>query len=172
MPAASEWTRRTWRPKRKPLSSKTAFARRPRPLRFGVQAPEQIERWKTEHCAGVIKRAETQHRVLIGPLEFAIKRPGEDRVPPVPDHIQGPDVRLLVGEAKVVYRPDYTIVHYTGFVADLPKRDLMRLRRLTRQAHAKTHPGDRLTDRHCDQVIESLGPDVAVMTLRNGMAVH
>jgi hypothetical protein len=138
----------------------------------GTETLEQIERWKTVECAGAIKQAETQHRVLIGPLEFAIKRPGEDRVPQVPDHIHGPDVQLLVGEAKVVYRPDYTLVHYTGFVADLPKDDLAKLRNLTRTAHTKTHPGDRLTNRHCDAVIEALGPDVAVMTLRNGSASH
>ena len=84
----------------------------------------------------------------------------------------GPDVRLLIGEAKVGSYRRPVIVKQTGFVEDLTKEDRDRLRKLTRRAHAKTHPGDRLTDRHCDKIIEALGPDVAVKTLRDGGALH
>src|SRR3990167_11391615 len=115
---------------------------------------------------------EQQHGVTLGPIEFTVKRPGDDRVPQVPSHIEGPDVRLLVGEAKVVYAPQYTIQPSTAFVADLDKDDLLKLRVMTRRAHARTHPGDRLSDKHCDAIIERLGPDVAVQTLRGGRAVH
>ena len=138
----------------------------------GTETPEQIAQWKDIDSLAAVAHAEREFGVNIGPLEFSIKVPGEDRVPPVPDHIAGPDVKLLVGEAKVAYRPGYTIVPATGFVSDLEKDDREKLRGITRRAHAKRHPGDRLTDRHCDQIIEALGPDVAVKTLREGAASH
>src|SRR3990167_2456528 len=112
----------------------------------GTETEEQIAHWKTVVCAETVKQSERQHGVTLGPIEFTVKRPGDDRVPQVPAHIEGPDVRLLVGEAKVVYAPQYTIRPSTAFVADLDKDDLLKLRVMTRRAHARTHPGDRLSD--------------------------
>lgn len=138
----------------------------------GEETPEQIDQWKTVDCPAIMKQTEQQCGVAIGSIVFTIKRPGGERVPPVPDHIHGPDVRLLVGEATVAYRPQYTIRPSTAFVQDLDQKDRERLRQITRRAHARTHPGDRLTDRHCDAIIEALGPDVAVKTLRDGKTVN
>lgn len=140
----------------------------------GEEMPGQVAHWKTVVCEQAARTAERQNNVLIGPMTFTEKRPGEDRVPPVPDHIHGIDVRLLVAEAKVISdRP--LIVKETGFVADLRPEDLARLRQITRRAHAKRVPGDRLSDRNCDQIIEALGPDAAVKTLRenrDGRSLH
>jgi hypothetical protein len=138
----------------------------------GEETPEQIARWKTEECDKIMRRTEQQYGVLIGPVTFMVKRPGEDRVPKVPDHVHGPDVRLLVGEALVFERVTYTIRPATGFVHDLTKDDLEKLRRITRRAHRRAYPGDRLSDAQCDAIIESLGPDTAVKTLRDGAAVN
>ena len=130
----------------------------------GAETAREIEHWKTVVCADIVSEAERNHNVEIGPLTFTEKRPGDDRVPSVPAQISGPDVRLLVAEAKVAAgRP--VILRETGFATDLDKKDLARLRQITRRAHAKAHPGDRLTDRNCDQIIESLGPETAVRTL-------
>lgn len=130
----------------------------------GEEPEPQIAHWKTVVCAHVAQEAAEQNNVEFGPWEFVEKHPGEDRVPPVPAHIHGPDVRLLVGAAKIgPVRP--VIVRESGFVEDLKKDDLAKLRRLTRRAHAKENPGQKLTDRQCDQIIEMLGPDVAVKTL-------
>lgn len=137
----------------------------------GTETPDLFERFKNDCEQALIKDA-ANHKVAVGPITWSILRPGDERVPAVPDHIHGPDVRLLVGEAKVGYRPDYSIMPASGFTADLDKNDLARLRKLTRRAHARRHPGDRLSDRHCDQIIEALGPTVAVRTLRDGEAVH
>lgn len=131
----------------------------------GTETAREIEHWKTVVCRDIAAEAEERNRVTVGPWTFTEKPVGAERVPPVPDHVSGPNVRLLVAEAKVgPGRP--VILKETGFSADLEKNDLARLRNLTRKAHTKTHPGDRLTDHQCDQIIEALGPDVAVKTLQ------
>ena len=140
----------------------------------GKETERELEHWKTVVCPEEFNERARRHGLISSPPEFTIKQVGEDRVPVPPAHISGPDVRLLVAEAKVgPGRP--VILKETGFAADLEKNDLARLRRLTRAAHTKTHPGDRLTDRQCDQIIEAQGPDVAVKTLeddRNGRSIH
>lgn len=108
-----------------------------------------------------------EHNVLHGPIQWVEKRPGEDRVPQVPDHIQGGKVRLLVAEAEVT---EYAPVTSNGsFVANLEKKDLLRLRVITRRASKKT-----LSDQDCDELIEQCGPEAAVETLRQyvGNTVH
>lgn len=138
----------------------------------GTETHDQIERWKNIDCHKIARETERQNNVVIGPLEFTVKKPGEDRVPPVPSHISGPDVRLLVCEAKTfAVKSDFTSVRGLGFVHDLTPDDLDRLRKLTRRAHAKANPGDRLNNQRCDLIIESLGPEIAVRTLRDG-AIH
>lgn len=140
----------------------------------GQEPEHQIEHWKTIVCRKFFDDAAQQYNLEAGPPEFTIKQVGDDRVPVPPDHVFGPDVRLLIAEAKLAPgRP--VILKETGFVADLAKDDLAKLRKLTRRAHAKRVPGDRLSDRNCDQIIEALGPDVAVKTLRDnrdGRSIH
>lgn len=141
----------------------------------GEETDAQLFHWKTVICEQVRRDTEEQDNVTLGPWTFTEKRPEEDRVPPVPDHIHGADVRMLVAEAKVgPGRPK--ILKESGFVNDLTKDDLQKLRAITRRAHKKLHPGDRLSDRHCDQVIEALGPEAALKTLRgdndDGRVVH
>lgn len=61
-------------------------------------------------------------------------KPGDERVPGVPDHIQGQDVRLLVGEALVLGRK--TVLKLNSFLNDLDPKDLTRLRQITLQVAA------------------------------------
>lgn len=138
----------------------------------GSETPEQIERWKNVDCPNIAREAERQNNVVIGPLEFTVKKPGNDRVPTVPAHISGPNVRLLVCEAQTFAgKSDFTSVRGLGFIHDLTPDDLAKLRKMTRRAHAKANPGDRLNNRQCDRIIESLGPEIAVRTLRDD-AIH
>lgn len=105
-----------------------------------------------------------EHGVMHGPIQWLEKRPGSDRVPEVPDHVQGSRVRLLVAEAmitEVVPRSSQG-----SFIANLEKKDLVRLRYLTRRASKQT-----LSDKQCDAIIESYGPEAAIDTLR-GKTVH
>lgn len=99
-----------------------------------------------------------------GKVRFIEKLPGSDRVPKVPDHVQGSRVRLLVAEALIIGK---RIINSKGsFIANLDKKDLMRLRQLTRNQWAKHNPGHRLNDSECDNYIEAYGPEAAIETLR------
>lgn len=97
------------------------------------------------------------------PVSFIEKRPEEADVPEVPDHIQGQRVRLLLGSATVMGKVPETIEG--SFVANLDQKDLGRLREITRKAHAKAY-GTIIGYKKCDEIIEALGPDAAIATLR------
>lgn len=99
-------------------------------------------------------------------MKFLEKKPGEDRVPPVPQHIEKNAgdlslIRLLTVEAIV----DGVYVHTESMLTtNLEPKDLERLRVITRRARLKTHPIP-LTDAECDEVINELGPEAAVEAL-------
>ena len=110
-----------------------------------------------------------EHRVNHGPVVWTEKRPGDDRVPVVPDHIQGQRVRLLVAETEVVaIRP---LEKPVSFIANLDRIDLLRLRKITRKAHDK-HLNGELSDAECDRIIEDCGPEAALETLRQTVRIH
>lgn len=102
-----------------------------------------------------------------GPIKWTEKSPGDNRVPPVPDHIQGIDVKLLVAEADVVAEIPTAVRH--SFVNDLDKNDLKHLREVTRRNYARNHPGISLTDLQCDEIIDEVGVEVAMEEVRNGI---
>ena len=54
-----------------------------------------------------------------------------------------------------------------SFVLNLDPKDLQRLRQITKRASGNHH----LTDYECDMIIEELGPDVALATLRKQVRV-
>ena len=97
-------------------------------------------------------------------LRWTEKHPEDEDVPPVPDHVTGRPIRLLVAEGtitgkRVQTKPD-------SFVANLGQGDLLRLREMTRAAYANHFRGQRLSDAKCDDVIEAIGPDAALDALR------
>jgi len=107
--------------------------------------------------------------VIIGPLILTEMRPGEERVPKVPDYIQGPDVRLLVVEATVVGNAHE---NEGAFVADLAPNDLERLRSILRRVHQAYNPGKpEITTEKCDEYINQHGPDAALEALREQVGV-
>ncbi len=110
--------------------------------------------------------------LIMGPLILIEKKPGEDRVPSVPDYIHGSDVKLLVGEAQVIGE---TFVNEGAFVADLELKDLERLRMILRRVHQFYNPGKpELSQEKCDEYINRNGPDAALEALREqvGAKVH
>jgi len=112
-------------------------------------------------------QAGARHGRVLGSVRWSEKRPGDDRVPPVPEHIQGPNVRLLVAEATVVNVVGVERA-LPGFAHDLELDDLARLRRVTRRQYRREYPDQpELTDRQCDTLINDLGPAAAVDTLRS-----
>ena len=133
----------------------------------GYETPEMLERFKRDCQAAMDFRAE-QDDIIMSPLVFTEKAPGSPRVPQVPAHISGPNVRLLVAEATVIAHRNVAIPR--SFVADLDRVDLMRLRERTRRAHRSGNPqAKRLTDDECDAIIEEIGPDSAANVVRDAV---
>jgi hypothetical protein len=127
----------------------------------GEETETMLRQWKVD-CAYLMAQQQ-EPKLKLGPVSFEIKRPGDDRVPQVPHHLSGPDVRLLVATAEVL---GFETTKRESFVDQLDKSDLKRLRLITRAQHGK-----KLTDVQCDQIIDRLGPGVAAQTVRSGM-VH
>lgn len=130
----------------------------------GEEAPWMMENWKTQACPTALKSiiAQADAELVLGPVEFAIKRPGDDRVPHVPDWVHGPDVRLLVGTADIV--AIQMLPKPSTFLDTLDKFDLDRLRHITRRAYYR-YCGDDLTEDQCDAMIAHLGPESAAAVL-------
>lgn len=129
----------------------------------GTESEAMLRQWKAD--VSYLMQMEREPKPRLGPVTFEIKRPGDDRVPQVPDHLQGPDVRLLVATAEVL---GFEVARRSSFVDDLDEKDLMRLRAMTRKAHGKR---GHLTDEMCDQIIDRMGPTVAAREI-SGQAVH
>lgn len=136
----------------------------------GTEPPELIAHHKAQVEAAILQ-ANEQSGAVTGPLRWVEKLPGTERVPPVPPHISGPCVRLLVAEADVLN----VRASESRFLAELEPSDLRRLRKITRDAHrlwwhrnAPGQPYTRLTDNQCATLINDLGPDVALEALRKG----
>lgn len=114
----------------------------------------------------------SENGFTIGPVTFVEKLPGGDRAPKVPKHIETSTddmsrIRMLVGETKIHSRIPIVQLTENTLVASLGETDLNRLREITRTAYRKHVKGGSLTNAECDAVIEELGPDVAIQTLRD-----
>lgn len=56
-----------------------------------------------------------------------------------------------------------------SFIASLRSDDLSMLRRIVRKVHLAYVPESIATDKECDKLIESLGPEVAERMIRFGV---
>jgi hypothetical protein len=133
----------------------------------GDEPPEIRKRYEGDVCMSIDELCEEMGWTH-GPVKFYTKRPGDERVPPVPDHIQGSKVRLLIGEARIIGTA--LEIPKGSFVANLDKKDLMRLRLITRMK-----AGRPLSDEECDAIIEEIGPEAALDTIRyavDGSIIH
>ncbi len=98
-----------------------------------------------------------------GPITMHELKPGDHRCPEVPEHIQGSKVRLLVVESTLVTKLVIDGEH--SFVGNLDRNDLVKLRKITRDRAAKDLK-KIISDDECDEIIELLGTDAALATLR------
>jgi hypothetical protein len=70
----------------------------------------------------------------------------------------------------VVLTERAAVVPATGFIYDLTAKDLARLREVTRLMHYQAYPDSPLlTDAECDEIIERIGPQVALKNLRGAV---
>ena len=130
----------------------------------GGEPDWHIDLEKSEIQEG-FRSVQAEHHVLLAPVTYYELRPGDDRVPDVPKHVDGPDVRLVVGETRVIA---HTALPATGsFLFDIDRADLARLRDITRREHQRRRPRERaLLDAECDALIEALGPVIAARMVK------
>ena len=130
----------------------------------GEETREQIEQFYRD-CRQAVAQLSEQEGFNCASPELFVRLPGEERVPKVPDHISGPNVRLLVIETVVVSKR--VIPATSRYVDDLDAVDLARLRIITRREHQAAQPGaKRLTDAQCDDAINQVAPETALRTIR------
>lgn len=124
----------------------------------GEESPEDRTRYEQDVCDAIGYLCH-ENGFVPGSVTFIEKHPMDDDVPEVPDHIQGEKVRLLVGESIIDSKLVKTSVG--SFVANLDIKDLKKLRSITRQAARR-----QLSNMECDEIIEQIGPEAALNTLR------
>ena len=129
----------------------------------GEESQEIRKRYEVDVTQAIDDLCKEMHYVR-GPIVWFEKVPGTNRVPEVPDHIQGIRVRLLVAEAEIVGLAP--VAGNDSFIANLDKKDLVRLRHLTRKG-AVNGTKQNISDKECDEIIDKLGPEVIVGMLRN-----
>lgn len=56
-----------------------------------------------------------------------------------------------------------------SFISTISRRDLDLLRNIVRKVHLAYVPHDFATDKECDKLIESLGPEIAEKMIRFGV---
>ncbi len=119
----------------------------------------------TEATRMAFKSHEIEEHVMLSMPEAHVVRPGEERCPPVPDHIHGADVQLLVFESRILL--DLPGEKESRFADELEKDDFNRLAKITREHYARRFPRfPPLTDGQVRTVINDLGPDAALDALR------
>jgi hypothetical protein len=129
----------------------------------GQETVEQIKDYKEKQIPKMLDIASYEYGVILGDVSFEEKLPTDDRVPEVPDHIHGINVRLLVAEAEVLrYSSPKAIPK--RWMDDLDAVDLAYLRGITRRTS-----GRKLSDAECDEVIEQIGPRAAENALREAI---
>lgn len=106
---------------------------------------------------------------LLGPVAYESVGPEDPRLPAPPKHMRH-SVKALIGEAEVLCRKPVFRLEERRFVGELERRDLERLRAITRRRHAERFPGaDPLSDDACDDIIEEIGPEAAFDALRKAV---
>lgn len=131
----------------------------------GEETPEHLKRWREKDLPDLMQIYEYENGVILGDIEFDEFLPIDERVPEVPDHIRGIDVRLLVATATVIRYADPKIMP-KPFLEDLRYEDRALLRRATRKAHKANSPDVLpLSDERCDEIIEYLGQETAERVL-------
>lgn len=134
----------------------------------GEETPEMVSDFERT-VVDAMTKAEHEHGFTLGPVEWTVKYPNEDRVPEPPAHVQGIDVRLLVAEAEIkAIRP--LTVSGPPLSQDLEPEHLARLRSVVRAAHARRMPMHRtLTDAECDEIIDEHGPGAAAAVVQGSV---
>ena len=126
----------------------------------GKETQEEIDDWQTNEVGKMSDRTEREYGVIIGEWTFEKILPDDERAPPVPDHIKGPDVKLLYGSANILAFKLQLAPKDSRFIHDLAKKDLETLRKYTRDEFIK-EIGYPPTPAQVDDTINYYGPIAA-----------
>lgn len=137
----------------------------------GTETADEINHYVDEIAREALRASAAENGMDIEPeLNVEFMDPNEDRVPEVPDGVQGPKVTFLVVEALVIDSV-LSASPESLFAADLEPDDLRRLREITRRAYKEAMPhAPRLSDGQCSTIINDLGPEAAELALKCGEA--
>ena len=132
----------------------------------GAETVEQLQT-VTDQITNDFTKAATQHGVVFSPIEYTEFHPIDDRCPAPPDWCSGPNVRILVGEARVLCKaPAYAKPN--GFSKYLDKDTLEAMRVATRRQHKLANPQTKgLTDAMCDAMIDKVAPETVERLIRD-----
>ena len=104
-----------------------------------------------------------KNKVVRADIDYEILKPGDDRVPPIPrwlEIVDGVVPRLFVATAKIVSNVHQEPI---GIIGDLDKKDIIKLRFITKREYHKVHPNSTpLTNHECDQIIDKLGMQIVL----------
>ncbi len=93
----------------------------------------------------------------LGDITWEVVDPLSPRVPEPPEHFQG-DIKCLIGTAKITRIKEKA--REVDFVDGLSPQDLANLRRITKDKAVEY--GELLSDEEADDLINSIGIEVAV----------
>jgi hypothetical protein len=112
---------------------------------------------------------EDQHDLRVGTVDFEILTYGEERVPAPPPEYKGTPT-LMIGTATVIKVLNTLMSGDVGFTQDVDEEDLTQLRAITQEAYLGGQPPGTapLTNEQLDKVIDEVGPETAVKSLRSG----
>lgn len=131
----------------------------------GEETEAEIKKWKEVDLPSLFEIASYENNIKLGDIWFETKSVDDERTPPVPDHVSGDDVKLLVGCAKVLAYKKRAEVK--SFIDDIIYEDLELLRNITRRVHRRqrSESEEDLSDGYCDQLIEELGEEAAIRVI-------
>lgn len=147
----------------------------------GGESPEHVRQFIADAKQAMTDKA-TKAGFMLGPLEFTVKLPGNERVPPVPKWLEAKcisegrqtvSLSLIEGKSETYVVPALLVAEATAlaplpqfnkrtFVGDLSVKDLASLRAATRRTIKRP-----LSDLECDDIIEHIGPDAAFTAVMN-----
>lgn len=130
----------------------------------GTEPQAMIDHFSRESApAHLLLEAHHEGYDIQDEIKIEFKPATDDRVPDVPPHIEGPNIRLLVVTATVMFRPNPS-----HFVNELEPKDLRKLQKITRRAYRRTYPERQLlTDKQANTIINDLGPEVGAAALQS-----
>lgn len=127
----------------------------------------ELERFVGEKKARTaVVRDAAAEGATVGPVTVETLKAGSPRISDPPE--QWRDAPCLVAWARVVAVSEPLVRE--SFIAGPDRRDLDRLRQVTRAMHHKARPGDPpLSDAEVDAMIEGIGPKVGARMLKDAV---